>query len=55
MLDFLVFLTHSTVPRKQRRLFMECHPTVIQKTNVLCSLLLGCFCFFCITKMSQNT
>lgn len=53
MLDFLILETPSTVPRKQRCLFIECH--LIQVMIALCSVLLGCFSFFGITKVSLNS
>lgn len=53
MLDFLVLQTPITMPRKQRWLFIERH--LIQEMIALCSVLLGCFHFFGITKVSLNS
>lgn len=55
MLDFCVFQTPSTVPRKQRCSFIECHIFVFPEMIALCFLLPGCSSFFCITRMSLNS
>lgn len=54
MLDFLVFQTLSTVPRKQRCSFIECHLTVFLEGIALCSPPPGCSSFSGITRMSVN-